>query len=363
MNQLTCRAELKLKYLDDYWHLIVDRLASFETDVEQTSKGAVFTFPFGSASLATPPEALVMELSAGNADGLQRVRELVTVAVQLYAKQEEPKIVWKGDLAGEQKLVTFRKMRVLESHSLTSRMRRVRLGGEDLERFQLFGGMHVRMFFPTPSNPDPVWPIAGPNGLQHWPDEARKPKQHVSIQFVTSMSTASFMDIDMVVHGEHGNDEGIGSVWAQKACPGDEVGVIGPLGRPVREADWYVLGCDETGLPAVSRILEKLPAEKRGVVYIEVADAGERQDIQHPEGMQIHWIYRDGVAAGEHPGLVQTLKQISWPADEAAFGYFASEGAQASELRNYWRKELSYGRDKTVVAGYWRRGIAGVMAG
>lgn len=362
MNQLTCRAELELTHLHEYLHLIVDRLASFESSVDQQPDGVGFTFPFGSAFLGTPPDALVMELAANDVDGLQRVRELITVAVQLYAKREEPKIVWKGDLAGEHKLVTFRKVRVVRSQCITPHMQRVRLGGDNLERFQLFGGMHVRMFFPTPANPEPVWPVAGPDGLQHWPDAARKPQarvytiRHLDVE-------AGFMDVDMVVHGEHGGENGIGSCWAQTAAPGDEVGLIGPLGRPVREADWYVMGCDETGLPAVSRILETLPANTRGVVFIEIADAAEQQAINHPDGFDVHWIHRDGVRAGEHPELVARLKQIVWPENVLTFGFFAGEGEQARELRDYWRKDLSYGREKAIIAGYWRRGVAGVMAG
>ena len=136
-------------------------------------------------------------------------------------------------------------------------MRRVRLQGEDLERYGAFGGLHVRMLFPTPENPNPVWPVAGSNGQPQWPSEERRPVARVyTIRRLDA--AAAHMDIDFVVHGDDDGCEGVGSAWAMKARPGDEVGIIGPLGRAVRTADWYVLGCDETGLPAASRILENL---------------------------------------------------------------------------------------------------------
>jgi NADPH-dependent ferric siderophore reductase len=241
-------------------------------------------------------------------------------------------------------------------------MRRVRLQGEDLARYGAFGGMHVRMLFPTSENPEPVWPVAGPNGLPLWPDEDRRPVARVYTIRKLDVA-AGFMDIDFVVHGEEDGAEGVGSAWAMHARPGDEVGVIGPLGRAVRTAPWYVLGCDETGLPAVSRILETLAPETRGVAYIEVADQSERQPLSHPEGVAVNWIHRDGVPAGEHPALIEAVSAVEWPSGLAGFGWFAAEADTARQLRDYWRNTLSYGRDSTLVAGYWRRGETGVMAG
>lgn len=362
MNMLTCHAELRLRQLPDYLPRIVDRLASFEADVEERADGADFTYGFGSASLRTSSAGLAMELQARSADGLQRVRELVTVAVQIYARQESPEIVWRGDLAGDRNLATFRKMRVRYVETVTPHMRRVRLEGENLSRYGQFGGLHIRMLFPTPANPDPVWPLAAPNGLPLWPSEERRPVARVyTIRRLDAQ--AGFMDVDFVMHGEGGSAEGIAAAWAQQARAGDEVGIIGPLGRPIRQTGWYVLGCDETGLPAASRILEQLAPETRGVAFIEVADEAERQPISHPAGMSVNWIFRNGVPAGEHAQLVETVASVEWPAQGSRFGWFAAEAEAARKLRDHWRNGLSYGRDETLVAGYWQRGKTGVMAG
>jgi NADPH-dependent ferric siderophore reductase len=361
MGQMKSRAELSLVHLDDYLPEIVDRLASFEATVEQRPDGIVFDYAYGTAFLGTGRGRLAMELTAADADGLQRVRELVTVAVQIYAKDENPGIVWEGDLTGKS-LATFRKMRVGSVKDVTPRMRRIRLEGDNLGRYGEFGGLHLRLLFPTPENPDPVWPIAGRNGLPLWPDEARRPVARVYTIRRLDVG-AGWMDIDFVVHGAEDGCEGIGSAWAMKARPGDELGIIGPVGRPVREADWYVLGCDETGLPAASRILERMAPETRGAAFIEVADEAERQEIRHPEGVALTWIYRNGVHAGEHRELVDAVARVEWPSDVATFGWFAAEAEPARKLRDYWRNTLSYGRDRTLVAGYWRRGESGVMAG
>lgn len=366
MSQMKSRAELSLVHLDEYLPEIVDRLTSFDATVEHQPGGIAFRYGYGSAFLGTGPGKLSMELQAANADGLQRVRDLVTVAVQIYAKQEKPDIVWQGDLSGEGKLVTFRKLTVSKVEALTPRMRRIRFEGDNLARYDAFGGMHLRLLFPTTENPDPAWPVSGPNGLPLWPDEARRPVARVYTIRRLDVA-AGWMDIDFVVHG--GDDghsegaEGIGSAWAVTAKPGDEIGIIGPLGRPVRNAAWYVLGCDETGLPAVGRMLERFAPATRGIVFIEVADEAEKIELKHPEGVSVRWIYRNGVPAGEHRELVETVSRVEWPAGEDCFGWFAAESDHARTLREYWRNTLSYGRDRTLVAAYWRRGETGVMAG
>lgn len=361
MTNLTCQAELELKHLPDYLDRIVDRLASFEGSVEQNPERVDVRYVFGSAALHMRAPGLRLDVSSPSVDGLQRVRELVTVAVQIYAKEESPRIVWQGHLADTSDLVTFRKMRVEDVTTLTPHMRRVRLSGANLSRYGQFGGLHVRLLFPTRDVPDPVWPVAGANGLPLWPSEERKPVARVyTIRHLDA--DAGHMDIDFVVHGDGGN-EGVGSAWAMTARPGDEIGLIGPLGRPLRQADWYVLGCDETGLPAASRILENLPANARGAAFLEVADAREKQVLRHPAGISVNWILRDGVPAGSHSALVEAVSAVEWPAGESSFGWFAAEAEAARQLRTLWRDERSLGRDQTLVAGYWRQGETGVMAG
>lgn len=363
MTQLACRTEIRLLQLQDYLHLIVDRLASFEATVQQSAEVVSFDFAFGSARLEIEPEKLTMSATAPDAEGLRRLKELLGVAVQLYARSENPQFSWTGDLADDTTLASFRLMRVDSVWQITPAMRRVRLVGDNLDRFKSLSGMHIRMFFPTNDVPDPVWPLAGANGLSVWPSEERKPAARVYT--IRKLDTdAGYMDIDFVVHGDgHGQDEGIGSAWAVHAAKGDVVGIMGPLGRPVRSADWYVMGCDETGLPALSRILEKMPAHVRGVAFVEVDNEENEQAIDHPEGMELRWIHRNGIPGGEHTALVEAVCAVGWPEDLSTFGWFASEAAAAKQVREYWRTTLSYSRDQTLAAGYWKRGAPGLMAG
>lgn len=355
-NELVCEARLNLRNLPDYMDRITDRLRSFEADASHDGWRIDFRFAFGGASFDM--ERLVMRANAADRDGLARIKDLLATAVQVYAREENPEIVWTGDLSGETSLAQFREMTVTDVRDLTQHMRRIRFSGDDLSRFAKFGGMHIRMLFPTGDVPDPLWPVLGGNGLPAWPADDRRPVARVYTIRALDVDKG-IIDVDFLVHP----GESVGAAWAMQAAPGMKVGIMGPVGRPVRQAGWYVMGADETGLPALARLLETLPAETRGVAFVEIADDGERQEIDNATGIELYWLMRNGVPAGEDRLLAEAVRSVTWPKDVSAFGWFAAEAAAAKLIREHWRGTLGLGREETLAAAYWRRGAAGLMAG
>lgn len=355
VRELSCEARLNLRHLPDYMDSIADRLQSFEADASQHGQRIDFRFAFGVASFDM--EQLVMRANAADRDGLARIKDLLATAVQVYAKVENPEIVWTGDLSVETSLAQFREMVVTEVRDLTPHMRRIRLAGQDLNRFAKFGGMHIRMLFPTSDVPDPLWPVLGGNGLPVWPADDRRPTARVYT--IRALDVAQgIMDVDFLVHP----GESVGSAWAMQAVAGMKIGIMGPVGRPVRQAEWYVMGADETGLPALARMLEALPAQTKGIAFVEIADISEKQQIENATDIELHWLARDGVPAGDDPRLADAIRSVAWPQNGSAFGWFAAEANAARIIREYWRDTLGLGRDQTLAAAYWRRGAAGLMA-
>ncbi|MBN9549084.1 MAG: siderophore-interacting protein [Alphaproteobacteria bacterium] len=353
---LACEAQLRIRNLPAYMDRISDRLQSFEADASHHGGRIDFRFAFGEASFDM--DRLVMRARAADRDGLARLKDLLATAVDVYAKEENPEIVWTGDLAGETRLAQFREMTVAGVRNLTPHMRRIRFAGEDLARFAKFGGMHIRMLFPTGDVPDPLWPTLGGNGLPVWPSDDRRPVARVYTIRELDVD-AGFIDVDFLVHP----GESVGAAWAMQAAPGMKVGIMGPVGRPVRQAEWYVMGADETGLPALARLLETLPASTVGVAFVEVADDAERQPIENATRIELRWLPRNGVPAGEDKRLADAVRAVAWPKTGSAFGWFAAEATAARIVREHWRGTLSLGRDETLAAAYWRRGAAGLMAG
>lgn len=359
MTTLTCQAHLDLRDLPAYLPGIEDRLASFQARSVKSENHVEFAFPFGKGRFDIEPGRLRMSAQALEREGLARVKDLLATAVQVYAKAESPVIRWEGDLADDTRLAPFREMTVVGVTDLTPRMKRVRLAGDELARFARFGGMHVRMLFPTQAVPEPEWPTLGANGLAAWPPDDRKPTARAYTIRRLDVE-GGWMDVDFLIH----DGESVGSRWASAARAGMKVGIMGPVGRPVTmEARWYVLGADETGLPALSRMLETLPPAARGVAFVEVADEAERQPVANRTGIELHWILRNGVPAGSDDRLAKTVLAVEWPRDLACFGWFAGEAAAAALVRDSWRNERALGRDQTLAATYWRRGASGFMAG
>ena len=84
------------------------------------------------------------------------------------------------------------------------------------------------------------------------------------------------LTIDFVVHG----DKGIAAPWAARAEPGDLLTMSGAGGayRPDPDRDWHLFVGDESALPAICSALEALPADARGLAYLETSDPGEYLD-------------------------------------------------------------------------------------
>lgn len=356
-SSLHSYATIRLTRGETYLPPIIDRLNSYEAHYDVQEKQHAFYYPFGQIELQSRPDGYQVSLRASEPVALSRLKDLAAVAIKLYTKEEAPDILWEGDQAGEQPLPQFRQMTVVSADYFTPHMLRIRFSGEDLKRFSLFGAMHVRLLLPTEEVPQPVWPIMGPNGLPFWPDENKRPAARAYT--IRSLNIAEgWMDIDFYIH----ETEGLASLWAKNARAGDKIGLMGPVGRPLRQAKQYLIGADMTGLPAIGRMLEEFAPDVTGHVLIAVDAESDIQPLAHPQGVTIEWIVNaDQDAAATE--LTNRLRALPWPEGDDSFGWFAAEAEHAKTMRDYWRKHLGKSRDQTLVAGYWQKDSTGFMAG
>ncbi|MCL7998082.1 siderophore-interacting protein [Brucella sp. 21LCYQ03] len=354
---LLSHANIPLQNGGVYLPNIVDRLNSYHAEYDTIDESHVFDFSFGRIEIDNKIHGYRVALHADDDTGLHRLKDLAAVAIKLYTKEEAPEIIWQGDRAGEQVLPQFRLMRVVASSFITPHMLRLRLTGEDLKRFALFGAMHIRLLLPTDAVPQPIWPIMGANGLPFWPDEGRKPASRAYTVRNLDID-AGWLEIDFYLH----EVEGLAAKWAVNARSGDLVGLMGPVGRPLRHAKCYLMGADATGLPAIGRMLEEFSADVTGRVVIAVDTKEDVQQLVHPEGISVEWIIdADQKRAGET--LTQILCEAEWPEGPDSFGWFAGEADQAKVIRQHWRQTLGKSREVTLVAGYWHKDAVGFMAG
>ncbi|WP_022892951.1 siderophore-interacting protein [Agromyces subbeticus] len=157
------------------------------------------------------------------------------------------------------------------------------------------------------------------------------------------------LDIDFVVHG----DDGVAGPWAGSLPIGASVGLIdqGCGYQPV-VADSTVLVGDESALPAVLGILRDLPRDTRGHALVELGDLADRQEVDAPDGIDLHWIVRrpedaPGAAALEH------LRQL--PAfDGSVYAFAAGESKLATGARRHFVNERGAPKGNVTFCGYWR---------
>lgn len=245
----------------------------------------------------------------------------------------------------------FRGIRVVEVRrvaAVTPLMRRITLGGPELAGVPR--GPNVKILIP-PKGLAPEWPLRGPDGGPIWPAPDRRPVTR-TYSVRKDRRAEQEIDVDFVLHGH-----GPAAAWAADAQPGDVVGIGGPGGLSVREADFYLLAGDHSALPAIARILEDLPPAATGRAFIEVPGADERQPLAHPDGVEIVWLHRTE-EAGRSALLAEAVEAMAWPEWGRVFAWIAAESTTARALKAYVRDERGLDRREFLAMGYWRLGMS-----
>ncbi|RLP74514.1 siderophore-interacting protein [Mycetocola tolaasinivorans] len=142
--------------------------------------------------------------------------------------------------------------------------------------------------------------------------------------------------------------------WVAGAAVGDTVGVIGPRGSELFPTDYphYLVGADETALPALTRWIEEAPHCAHLTVFAEVAHAGARIELPHRDNATVTWLYRD---AGE--SLATAIGELPTNLGNT-FVWVAGEAGALIPLRRHLLRERGLDRNQIDISGYWKRGVA-----
>ncbi len=239
--------------------------------------------------------------------------------------------------------LTPRLLEVRRVTRLTPGMVRVTFGGEQLDGFcHAAPDDHVKVFLPEPGAELPVMPTLGEDGLEPPPPGAPLPTfRDYTVRYLRPAERE--LDIDFVLH-----DHGPGGSWAANAQPGQRLGILGPRGSTMVSLsfDWYLLGADETALPALAAWLERLPADARVLAFVEVAGAAEEQ----PVAREVRWLHRD---RGE--SLTAAVLGAELPPGDG-YCWVAGEATGLKPIRRHLRG-TGLPRNWLEIDGYWKRGV------
>ncbi|WP_104117779.1 siderophore-interacting protein [Arthrobacter sp. B1805] len=183
------------------------------------------------------------------------------------------------------------------------------------------------------------------------PAEDRPVKRTYTIRWLDRETQR--LAIDFVVHG----DEGIAGPWAARAVPGDALVLMGPSGKwsPDQDADWHLFVGDDSALPAIAAGIEALHPAAVGHAYIEVDSAAEIIPLAAPAGLELHWLQRDGRAAGTTTLLADAVAAGPWPEGRVDAFVHGERGAMKA-LRDVLFKHKGLARSQVSLSGYWAYG-------
>ncbi|MDH6434574.1 NADPH-dependent ferric siderophore reductase [Streptomyces sp. SAI-144] len=258
----------------------------------------------------------------------------------------------------------FFSLQVVRTRRLGPSLVRVSFTGEDLRHFLSDGrDQSLSLFLPAEGRTEPGVPVElGDGWWQAWrelPDDVRAVMRSYTLRSLRR--NPDEIDIDFVLH----EPAGPASRWAARACAGDKVQLLGPAVadnrairfRPPQDTDLVLLWGDGTALPAVSAILEALPAGQRARVWLEVRDAGDIQDLATEADAEITWLVAEETGARCSPMALGALREAQLPDAERPYVWIAGESGCVKELRRHFVRERGIDRRRVTFVGYWRQGM------
>jgi len=236
-----------------------------------------------------------------------------------------------------------RRLDVLRVTQLTPRMRRITVGGPELEGFLSLGADdHIKLMFPRNAEEQAALLTLKLGGPSEGPKPAMRDYTPRRIDLA-----AGELDIDFVIHGD-----GPASTWAEQAAPGQHLYIGGPRSSTIVPDifDSYLLIGDETAIPAIARRLEELPANRKALVVIEIENAQEQQVLGSAAQVEVIWVERH---ASEH-ALLAAVTDLTIPTGEL-YAWVATEAALSRQVRKVLLDHHHLGESAEVKAvGYWR---------
>ncbi len=253
--------------------------------------------------------------------------------------------------AGRRPPPPFRLVTVLRTERLSPRLRRVTLSGPALDGLIVEQpAASVRVLLPPPDGAELVIPDWAGNEFL-LPDGRRPTIRTLTPRRVDQQRLE--LDVDVVIHAA-----GAAAEWAGAAEPGSQAAVSGPArGYMIdKDAPGFLLAGDETAIPAISQLLEHLPASRPVHAEIEAADPGARLALPPHPAATVNWRIR---AAGAAPGdaLVAAVRAAALEPETRA--WVAGEAAAVQRIRRLFFEERRLPRAHASVRGYWKYGRRG----
>ncbi|MGO2524925.1 MAG: siderophore-interacting protein [Brevibacterium aurantiacum] len=248
--------------------------------------------------------------------------------------------------------LVVRRVQVLRAQDVTSRMRRITVGGQQLRAFSASGfdlpaftcpgfDDHIKLIFSASGDVEGALPVQRASSID-WPEcDHRLGRDYTPRRWDERMGE---LDLDFVLHGD-----GPAAEWARSACPGDDLWFVGPKSSTLlpEDIDHFVLAGDETALPAIGRFLDERPDPAPAHIVVQIAHDSARQNLALGPTDTIEWVVSEDPRA-----LDPAVRALSWSAGRT-YIWIAGESTSLLPLRRWLKRDRQVPKTHTSITGYW----------
>ncbi|MDK8823237.1 NADPH-dependent ferric siderophore reductase [Corynebacterium sp. HMSC05C01] len=218
--------------------------------------------------------------------------------------------------------------------------------GKDLE----FTDHYLKLLF-VPEGADYSWPF----NVEQVREQQPRDKQPVTRTYTLinlDSSTGDF-DVDFVTHG----DAGLAGPWARVAEVGEKIGFFGPGGAwgPSVDYEHFIFAGDESAAPAIGAGLKRLPEGATATTYIEIEAEDRKFELPARDGVDIHWVIRNGATHGTE--LSRVVRQAGVPDGKNTSWFIHGVAEMIKEMRRFLFVESEVPKQDVSISGYWRIGM------
>eukprot|EP01133_Synstelium_polycarpum_P000615 gene615-721_t len=234
-----------------------------------------------------------------------------------------------------------RRLEVLRVVDITPRMRRITLGGPELAGFISLGSDdHIKLLFPQNAAEQAALDSPDFNLRGDGPQPAMR--DYTPRRYDLDIGE---LDIDFVLHGD-----GPASTWAEQAKVGQHLHIGGPRGSMIVPDifDSYLLIGDETAIPAIARRLDELPAGRKVLAVIEIANAAEQQPLASAAEVEVIWVVRG------QEDLLETVQNLTLPGG-SLYSFVATESKLSRQVRRVLLDTHNVNEAFLKAVGYWQQ--------
>lgn len=271
----------------------------------------------------------------------------------------------RGAASSDTPTYPYFRTRVVRSAQLTPHLTRITVGAPELAGFPDRGpDQHLKLFFPRPGQGEPEIPPFEDDDVASWyrrylamPDDVRPDMRTYTAR--AFRPDAAELDIDFVLPGERAGAGGPAARWAERAAPGDPVGVLASTSEyhPPATAAWLLLVGDHSALPAIATILESVDPDLQVLAYLELEDPADELPLPIGPRSRLRWVPRTARDAAPGDAVANALRHADFPLG-TPYAWLAGEAGLVRSVRRHLANGRAVPKRMITFAGYWRCGKA-----